>query len=125
MVNLFHTIPENSVFCLRSSNTSGFNLLFCFPIVTQNVCRYPITNDNYDLTKSNILRMPLSTRKFVLCSRRTCKKKIRYYITTTNVILFFFSFSFIIIIISFLFFKLDSLKYVCIFFLHYFELHTL
>lgn len=24
--------PENSVFCLRSSSTSGFSLLFCFPM---------------------------------------------------------------------------------------------
>lgn len=31
-IHIYNSLPENSVFCLRSSKTSGFNLLFCLPI---------------------------------------------------------------------------------------------
>lgn len=33
-VRSVHYLPVNSVFCFKSSSTSGFNLLFCFPILT-------------------------------------------------------------------------------------------
>lgn len=38
-----HKLPVNSVFCFRSSSTSGFNLLFCLPMVMS----FFVSRDDY------------------------------------------------------------------------------
>lgn len=51
-------LPENSVFCFRSSKTSGFSLLFCLPIFDYSLITGRIVNAQNRTTFSKVYRGP-------------------------------------------------------------------